>query len=71
MKYKFETEDDKEAIRIIKSTDMALALYDISRGMLKSLDHREDMGKITVDDVRRHVFETLEKYAIDIDELIE
>lgn len=71
MKYKFETEDDKEAMRMMKSTDMALALYDISRAMLKSLDHREDMGKIMADDVRRHVFETLEKYAIDIDELIE
>lgn len=71
MKYKFETEDDKEAMRMMKSTDMALALYDISRAMLKSLDYKEDTDGITADDVRRRVFDALEKYAIDIDDLIE
>lgn len=71
MKYIFETKDENEAMRVFKGLDMALALFDISRVMLKSLDRQEEEGDINANDVRRRVFDILEKYAIDIDELVE
>lgn len=69
MKVTFETDDPKEILRLSKSLDMALALFEIQNNVWRQFKNGED--KIDFQEYREAVNEVLEEYNINIDDLIE
>ena len=66
LEFDLESYDDRqEHLRCVKSTDMAISLFEITHNMKRSLP--EDC---TVDDVLSKIYEILSEQSIDIDELI-
>jgi hypothetical protein len=55
MKYKFATEDDMEALRIVKSLDMALSIFEIANVRRKYLKY-EDLDEKEYLHLRRKYF---------------
>ena len=63
MKANFTSEDEKEIKRIVKSTDMALFIWELVHNGWRQLEgHEQAWAKI---------HELLDQYGIDIDDLIE
>ena len=75
MKVKFTTKDEKEIKRLTKSLDMTLALFQITHNTKKSimyeLENKDLKDWEAVDLVFDRIYEILEEYNINIDELIE
>jgi hypothetical protein len=82
MKVKFEIdiideETQMEANRVLKARDMALALHDIAYNIQKKAEWECESLEADSDPsdgvyvFRRHVGEVLEKYGINIDDLIQ
>ena len=82
MKVQFEIDiiDDEtqmEVNRILKARDMALALHDIANNIQKKAEWECESLEADSDPsdgvyiMRRHIGEVLEKYGINIDDLIE
>lgn len=74
MKYKFETKDKMEALRLSKSFDMALVFFEIGnlrRAYLKYDDKLNDgeyrVAEAIFDDIQK----LINKHGIIVDELIE
>ena len=65
MKATFETEDQQEALRIVKSLDMASFIFELTKNTFRHIE------EITVDEVKEKINELIERYGINIDELIE
>lgn len=68
MKVTFETEDGMESLRVIKSLDMALFIWELLNRGLKQFEESET---IELEDVREMVYNLLEANNINIDELID
>ena len=82
MKVQFEIDiiDDEtqmEVNRVLKARDMALALHDIANNIQKKAEWECESLEADSDPsdgvyiMRRHIGEVLEKYGINIDDLIE
>jgi hypothetical protein len=75
MTHIFKTNDKKEALRLMKSTDMAIALFHITRNLKKEAINKYE--SISLDYIEPlDVFiglmnEKLDELGIDIDELID
>ena len=73
MKYKFETEDDMEALRIVKSLDMALSIFEIANVRRKYLKYEDLDEKEYL--LAEKIFSEINALFIDnnvnIDELVE
>ena len=67
MKATFETEDEMESLRVIKSLDMALFIWELLNRGLKQFEESET---IELEDVREMVYNLLEANNINIYELI-
>ena len=67
MKAKVETEDKYEALRIVKSEDMAHALWQIVHNGWRQFKHTDYDYEKAWDAIR----EILDDYYINVDELIE
>jgi hypothetical protein len=65
-----EPEDRQHMHRILKSTDMALALWEISQAIrMKHRELTEEQSAI-VDEIRTKFYEELESHGLCLDELI-
>lgn len=73
MKYTFKTKDDMEAMRIVKSLDMALSIFEIGNLRRKYLKYEDLDGKEYL--LAERIFDEINELFIDnnvnIDELIE
>ena len=73
MKYKFETEDDMEALRIVKSLDMALSIFEIDNLRRKYLKY-EDLDEkeyLLAEKIFDEINELFIGNNVNIDELVE
>lgn len=73
MLHKFETKDAKEALRIVKSLDMACVLFElgnIRRKYIKYGDLSEEQDE-AVEKVFQDIFEEINKKGLVIDDLLE
>ena len=73
MLYKFETKDEKEALRIIKSLDMASVLFELSnirRKYIKYGDLSEEQDE-AVEKVFQDIFEEVSDKGLVIEDLFE
>ena len=73
MLHKFETKDAKEALRIVKSFDMACVLFElgnIRRKYIKYEDISEEES-LVVERVFEDIFEQINKKGLVIDDLLE
>lgn len=73
MLHKFETKDAKEALRIVKSFDMACVLFElgnIRRKYIKYEDLSEEQDE-AVERVFEDIFEEVNKRCLVIDDLLE
>ena len=73
MLHKFETKDAKEALRIVKSLDMACVLFElgnIRRKYIKYGDLSEEQDE-AVERVFKDIFEEINKKGLVIDDLLE
>ncbi len=70
----FKTEDQTEALRIIKSLDMAACLdgivNTIRRRHTRHSDYNEEQQKVA-EDIFKEINESLSEYGIDLDELFQ
>ena len=73
MKYIIQTKDNKEAMRLFKSTDMALALWEICYNLRKKCIGECDIEdqEIGVGIVFDNIFEIISERNINIDDLID
>lgn len=74
MKYKFETKDKMEALRLSKSFDMALVFFEIGnlrRAYLKYDDKLNDGEYRVAEAIFDDIQNLLNKHSIIVDELIE
>ena len=73
MKYTIQTHDDYEARRLLKSTDMAMALWDIQFNLRKRLERQiEGIGADEfLDTIFEEINEILEEHDINADNLVE
>ena len=73
MKYIIQTKDNKEAMRLFKSTDMALALWEICYNLRKKCIVECDIEamEIGVGLVFDNIFEIISERNINIDDLID
>lgn len=73
LKFNLEDVDDKMShLRCIKSSDMALVLWEFVRNSRKSLENNYKEGQDFydgIDETYKRLFELFEDYHIDIDEL--
>jgi len=67
MKITIESEDPKEAKRMVKSLDLCLAIFDI-KAKIRFL--RKNHGE-TFDNLETAIYDILEEYNIDTDDLID
>jgi hypothetical protein len=65
MKTIIETDDEKEAMRLVKSLDMALFIFGVTQLMYKYA------GDTATEEIREEINLLQEKYNININELIE
>ena len=73
MLHKFETKDAKEALRIVKSLDMACVLFElgnIRRKYIKYGDLSEEQDE-AVERVFKDIFEEINKKGLIVDDLLE
>ena len=71
MKAYLKPEDEQEHKRMVKSLDMAFALWDIIHKMLKELEYMEDVGEhVTRDIVAEKIYDIINDHSIDLHELI-
>ena len=73
MLHKFETKDAKEALRIVKSLDMACVLFElgnIRRKYVKYEDISEEES-LVVERVFEDIFEQINKKGLIVDDLLE
>ena len=73
MLHKFETKDAKEALRIVKSLDMACVLFElgnIRRKYIKYGDLSEEQDE-AVEKVFKDIFEEINKKGLIVDDLLE
>ena len=73
MLHKFETKDAKEALRIVKSFDMACVLFEIGnirRKYIKYGDLSEEQDE-AVEKVFKDIFEEINKKGLIVDDLLE
>ena len=73
MLHKFETKDAKEALRIVKSFDMACVLFEldnIRRKYIKYGDLSEEQDE-AVERVFKDIFEEINKKGLIVDDLLE
>ena len=73
MLHKFETKDAKEALRIVKSLDMACVLFELGnlrRKYIKYGDLSEEQDE-AVEKVFQDIFEEINKKGLVIDDLLE
>lgn len=73
MLHKFETKDAKEALRIVKSLDMACVLFElgnIRRKYVKYEELSEEQDEV-VERVFEDIFEEINKKGLVIDDLLE
>jgi hypothetical protein len=69
IKFNLDDSDDRmNHLRCVKSTDMALALWNISN-LRSKLERIEDVGTITSDDVMNLIHEIFDDYEINTNEL--
>lgn len=59
----FISDDDKEARRIDRATDMAIALFEIV--------HNAHRYKETVEEYQKRILEIMDEQNLDVDELID
>jgi len=73
MKVTIETTDNLEARRVIKSLDMALAMWKFARYLREKLKHGNLSEEIYTiyEDVQKEFFEILDNEDINLDALIE
>jgi len=72
MKATFKSNDEKEINRIVKSLDMACFIFQLTNNTKKSFfDDGETAYNQAVEDVFNRIYEMLEEYNINIDDLIE
>ena len=73
MLHKFETKDAKEALRIVKSLDMACVLFElgnIRRKYIKYGELSEEQDE-AVEKVFKDIFEEINKKGLIVDDLLE
>jgi hypothetical protein len=68
MKYKFETEDQMEGLRMLMATDMSIALFEIKNNMWRRW---KDKDKISIAEMQSAIHEIMEDNLINLDDLIE
>lgn len=66
MEHIFKTNDSEEAKRIIKSLDMASAIFTIKELIRNEIKYHDK----DYEDLQSKVFDILEQYNIDIDDLL-
>ena len=73
MLYKFETKDEKEALRIIKSLDMASVLFELSNIKRKYLKYESltEEEEAIVEKVFQDIFEEVSDKGLVIEDLFE
>ena len=73
MLYKFETKDEKEALRIIKSLDMASVLFELSNIKRKYLKYESltEEEEAIVEKVFQDIFEEVSDKGLVIEDLIQ
>ena len=73
MKYTFKTKDDTEALRLLKSLDMALSIFEIGNVRRKYLKYEDLDGKEYL--LAERIFDEINELFLDnnvnIDKLIE
>jgi len=72
MLHKFETKDTKEALRIVKSLDMACVLFEIGNIRRKYLKYGElsEVEEVVVERVFEDIYEEINKRGLVIDDLL-
>ena len=73
MLHKFETKDAKEALRIVKSLDMACVLFELGNIRRKYVKYEElsEEQYEAVERVFKDIFEEINKKGLVIDDLLE
>ena len=73
MLHKFETKDAKEALRIVKSFDMACVLFELGNIRRKYVKYEElsEEQYEAVERVFKDIFEEVNKKGLVIDDLLE
>jgi len=76
MTHTFTTEDPKEALRIIKATDMAIALFQITHNLKKQVENRYpdmvgDYFHTGIDASFDMIQDEIDRWGINLDELID
>ena len=73
MLHKFETKDAKEALRIVKSLDMACVLFELGNIRRKYVKYEElsEEQYEAVERVFKDIFEEVNKKGLVIDDLLE
>ena len=73
MLHKFETKDEKEALRIIKSLDMASVLFELSNIKRKYLKYESltEEEEAIVEKVFQDIFEEVSDKGLVIEDLIQ
>ena len=73
MLYKFETKDEKEALRIMKSLDMASVLFELSNIKRKYLKYESltEEEEAIVEKVFQDIFEEVSDKGLVIEDLFE
>jgi hypothetical protein len=73
MKVTIETENGKEALRMQKSLDMACFIFEIARNSGDIIEHKcySPKSEYNISVFFEHVNELLDKYNINIDELLD
>ena len=73
MLHKFETKDAKEALRIVKSFDMACVLFELGNIRRKYVKYGElsESEDALVEKVFEDIFEQINKKGLVIDDLLE
>ena len=66
-----DSDDIKAHLRCLKSVDMALALWDINSRINRIWDESEDAKMIDSDLVFKALEEIMEKYSLNLNELID
>ena len=66
MKAYLKPEDEQEHLRMVKSLDMALVLWDIDNWLRAQIKYHEK----DYDEVREELYRIMNEYGINLDELI-
>lgn len=70
IKFDLNDADDRIShLRCVKALDMAIALWHIGQ-LHKKLEHIEEVGQLTSDDVMKLIYEIFNDHGISLDEII-